>query len=100
METFAQLGVAGISLGIISWVVKYFIKAMETKDSYIQLIISENNKRNDVKDLAFEARYDKITNTYQTVTQEYIAEGITSRNRHIEVLQELTNCVRGCGYRK
>lgn len=96
IETLSQFGVAGISLGIITLVVKYFIKAIETKDSNIQNLIADNNKRNDEKDKVNLARYDAITAEYQKLTNEYITEGVISRNKHIEVLQELTNCVKGC----
>jgi len=95
-DTLSQFGIAGISLGIIALVVKHFIKAIETKDQNIQNLIAENNRRNDEKDKINLERYDKITAEYQRLTNDYICEGITSRNKHIEVLQELTNCVKAC----
>ena len=38
MESFTQLGIAGATLLILLFVVRYFISAMDKKDTYIQSI--------------------------------------------------------------
>ena len=96
VEQLTNLGVPGVSLGIIVVVVRYFITAINNKDAYIRELIKDNNVRNDKKDEESRLYYAEVADKYEKMTNSYIAEGIKSRNEHIKILQDLTNCVRAC----
>lgn len=89
MELFAQFGIAGISLGIIVIVVKYFINAIQQKDEYIKILVCDSIVN--IKELTdkYQREITDISARYQATVNDYIKNGNESRRRHNEILTKL-----------
>lgn len=85
MEIFSQFGLTGLTLGILFFIVRYFVKTLESKDAYIQCLIKDHYEQ-------MAALYQK----YEKLTSEYISEGIESRSKHEEAFNNLSKCILGC----
>lgn len=71
MESFTQLGIAGATLLILLLVVRYFISAIEKKDSYIQQITE---------------KFSETVNSHLTRENEMMVKATDVLNHHTEVL--------------
>jgi len=71
MQDFTQLGIAGATLLILLIVVRYFIQAIEKKDTYIQQITE---------------KFSETVNSHLTRENEMMVKATDVLNHHTEVL--------------
>ena len=64
MEAYTQLGISGVTLGILFFIVRYFISAMDKKDS---IIIDQYKALRELTERSI-LSIDKVSNTIEINT--------------------------------
>lgn len=96
MEQITQLGISGLTLAILFFIVKYFVSTLDKKDTTIEALFLKNevlmtSYQNSVNDITCKHQIiiNEVTGRYQETVNKYIKDGDENRRMQTKALQDL-----------
>lgn len=90
MGELSQLGISGLALAILFFIVRYFVDAMKYKDNDIKSLFGKMENMM----IDHQVSINTITERYQTTVNQYMKDGDESRRMQTSALQNLTVAVQ------